>query len=437
MKPIQERRDDVKRVITCAVTSAVAGLVTAAWLVATPAAAQSFDYLGPNKCINCHDHDDEKEWWEKEDGPPPNGHINALKQMENVDSPKYAGAVGLDASLDGVYDLEGSCVTCHATVFKGDANAGISCETCHGPGSGYLDSHQEEDSYQDSLTKGLLDVIGNLDAWSGDCIACHVMDDQRLIDAGHPSGDDFDLADKFGVVALHWGNEYQGQAVATAGDATRNEILARRRGAAAPTLTENAAVPAAPTPVAPTPAAPTPAAPTPAAPTPTAPTPAAPTPAAPTPAAPTPAAPTPAAPTPVAPTPAAPTPVAPTPAAPTPVAPTPAPPPPPSPPTPPPPPPPPRPKPETVVVIDQPPALPQSPAAVVATIQGRAIALLDRLLRREGRAPVRVTPPEPTTEYRGPDAELLRLQQEILALALDALGTAPQADNETEPAPEP
>lgn len=88
-------------------------------------------------------------------------------------------------------------------------------------------------------------------------------------------------------------------------------------------------------------------------------------------------------------------------------------------------------------MIDQPPPLPPSPAAIVATIQGRAVSLLDRLLRREGRAPVRVTPPQPTIEYRGADAELLRLQQEILALALDALGTAPRPDDEAESAPEP
>ena len=374
-----------------------------AFLVATPAAAQTFDYLGPNKCINCHDHDDEKAWWEKEDGPPPDGHINALKQMENIDSPKYAGAVGLDASLDGVYDLEGSCVVCHSTVFKGDANAGVSCENCHGPGSGYLDSHQEDDSYQDSLSKGMLDVVGNLQNWARDCVTCHVMDDQRLIDAGHPSGDDFTLADKFDVVARHWSNEYQAQAVATAGEAPRNEILATRLGAAAPTVAENTT-------------APPPAAPPPAAPAPVAPAPAAPAPAAPAPVAPAPAAPAPAAPAPVAPAPAVPAPAAPAP---------------------PPPPPPPRPKPETVVVIDQPPPLPPSPAAIVATIQGRAVSLLDRLLRREGRAPVRVTPPQPTIEYRGADAELLRLQQEILALALDALGTAPRPDDEAESAPEP
>ncbi len=425
---MQELLDDTRPGMpTTVIHRSVVSAALGAFLLSTPAAAQTFDYLGPNKCINCHDHDDEKEWWEKEDGPPPDGHINALKQMENVDSSKYAGAVGLDASLDGVYDLEGSCVTCHSTVFKGDANAGVSCETCHGPGSAYLDSHQEDDSYQDSLSKGMRDVIGSLQNWASDCVTCHVMDDQRLIDAGHPSGDEFQLADKFDVVGRHWSNEYQGQAVMMAGEAKRSEILATRRGSAPPALTQNTAAPSvvAPAPSALTPAvsAPATAAPAPLAPAPVAPAPAAPAPAAPAPAAPAPAAPAPAAPAPAAPAPVAPAPAAPAPAAPAPVA---APPPPPA-----------RPKPETVVIIEQVPVLPRSPAAVVASIQGRAIALLDRLLRREGRAPVRVTPPEPTTEYRGADAELLRLQQEILALALDALGTAPFPDDEVAVVPDP
>ena len=69
--------------------------------------------------------------------------------------------------------------------------------------------------------------------------------------------------------------------------------------------------------------------------------------------------------------------------------------------------------------------LPTSPAAAVAAVQGRAIALIDALLRRGGRAPVRVTPPEKKTDYKGPDADLLRLQDDVLSLAIEALRTAP------------
>lgn len=26
------------------------------------ASAQTYEFLGPNKCVNCHDHDDEQMW---------------------------------------------------------------------------------------------------------------------------------------------------------------------------------------------------------------------------------------------------------------------------------------------------------------------------------------------------------------------------------------
>src|SRR6516162_5817012 len=55
---------------------------------ARPAQAQKYANVGRAKCVNCHDHDREKLWSEKKDGPPPNNHLNALKQM---DTPKTAG----------------------------------------------------------------------------------------------------------------------------------------------------------------------------------------------------------------------------------------------------------------------------------------------------------------------------------------------------------
>ena len=116
------------------------------------AAQQRFTYVGPKQCTNCHDHDPEKLWYEKKEIPEVHrlfpeqnnaGHINSLKQLEAQKSDEYAKAIGL---VDK-YDAAGSCVACHATVFKGDANAGVSCESCHGPGSGYLDPHQKKDAY--------------------------------------------------------------------------------------------------------------------------------------------------------------------------------------------------------------------------------------------------------------------------------------------------
>src|SRR5258708_4504260 len=105
-----------------------------------PAVAQQrYQTLGPNECLNCHDHQAERQWYEKQEIPEVQkrfpqkganaGHVNALKQLEASKSNDFAKAIGLKDK----YDVKGSCVQCHGTVFSGDANAGVSCESCHGP----------------------------------------------------------------------------------------------------------------------------------------------------------------------------------------------------------------------------------------------------------------------------------------------------------------
>lgn len=87
--------------------------------------------------------------------------------------------------------------------------------------------------------------------------------------------------------------------------------------------------------------------------------------------------------------------------------------------------------------LDIAPLLPLTSSELVAAVQGRLITLLDSLLRRGGRTPVRVTPPESETDYESGDAELLALQEAALKLALEALGTAPgQAPVQADEAPE-
>lgn len=242
-------------------------------LVATtdPSAQQKFQTLGPAKCTNCHDHDAEKLWYQKKEIPEvyrlfPDkgsnaGHINSLKQLETPKSNEYAQAIGLADK----YDPAGACVACHGTVFSGDTNAGVSCESCHGPGSGYLDPHQKKDSYEPSVAQyGMTKLVGNLQGWTQQCTNCHVMNDERLIKANHPSGDDFDLGKKFQPVSLHFKKMYAQADVAAVARAEMDGIIRRRRGGASP---QSAAVAAAPASAAPaaradvSPAAPPPASP--------------------------------------------------------------------------------------------------------------------------------------------------------------------------------
>lgn len=352
-----------------------------------PATAQTYQVLGKAKCINCHDHENEKVWSEKKDGPPPNNHLNALRQLETPKSETYAKAIGL---VDP-YDANGSCATCHGTVLKGNVVDGVTCENCHGPASGYVDVHQQKGAYRQSVAAGLADTQKNPDAWAPLCVKCHVLKDAKLIQAGHPSGDDFDLGAKFATVALHWKSIYPNKAdIAARARTARAAIVASRGPMPAATVSASASAPAAA-------AAPAPA---------SAAVSASVAPAA-VPAMPAGVAPGPggtaaarasiarsASPAAIAPAPVT-APPAVAPAMPTPM-------------------------PTTIAIL----AMPLSPSAAVAAVQGRVIMLLDSLLRRDARAVVRIAPPPPTT-YRGPDAALLKLQEEVLSLAIDALANAP------------
>ena len=220
-------------------------------------AQQPFQYLGPNECLNCHDHAAEKEWYEKKEIPEVQrifpdksanaGHINSLNQLETAKSDEFAKAIGLKDK----YDLNGACVTCHATVYRGDANAGVSCESCHGPGSGYLKPHQTKDSYDLSVAQyGMTKLIGNMQGWTQQCTNCHVMNDDRLIKAGHPAGDDFDLGKRFLPVSLHFKKKYSATDVTVVGKSELEGIIRRRRGLTTVAEGTPAAPPAAAAPAA-------------------------------------------------------------------------------------------------------------------------------------------------------------------------------------------
>jgi hypothetical protein len=231
-------------------------------------AQQRGEMLGPNECLNCHDHQPERQWYEKKEIPEVRrlfpdkdskaGHINSLNQLEGSKSDEFARAIGLSDK----YDPSGKCVACHATVYRGEPNAGVSCESCHGAGSLYLKPHQTKGSYDVAVAQyGMTRLIGNIQGWTQQCTNCHIMDDDRLVKAGHPSGDDFDLSKKYVPVSLHFKKQYSEAEVAAIAGPQRRAILALRRSgfvdeppaAAAPVVEAPAVVAATATPVAPTP----------------------------------------------------------------------------------------------------------------------------------------------------------------------------------------
>jgi hypothetical protein len=367
-----------------------AGALLAVMVVWPSAAmAQARAFVGPGKCTDCHDHKDEKEWSEKRDGDGRGKqHINALNQLADPKSEGWAKAIG----ISDPYDVRGTCVKCHATVVRGSPDFGISCESCHGAGRDYLQPHQEKGAYEKSLALGMRDVWKKPETWVSDCLVCHVLGDNptdsKLAAAGHPTGANFAIGTKYAPVAGHWTSKYTANQIAGLGAPIRDRLLKR--------VVVTTAAPAAP----PAPAEPAAPAATPAPAAAPAATPAAT--AAPPPAGPAAAAPV--APAPVTRPPAG----LPRRAAPVVTEPPAA-------------------SAETAVAVTLPPdpVLPPTPAGIVASLQGRLVGILDSLLSRGVTTPTRVVPPERKTTYRGADAELLRLQDEIIALALEALGSAP------------
>ena len=337
------------------------------------------EFVGPGKCVDCHDHKDEKEWSEKLDGDGKGKqHKNALNRLADPKADEYAKVLRVD-----VYDVKSTCVKCHATVVRGNADDGISCESCHGAGKDYLKPHQEKGAYQASLALGLKDVLKKPENWVRECVTCHVLGDNpgdaELVTAGHSSGADFDLRIKFQPVSSHWTTKYTGNAIAAIGDPVRNTLLARLKPSK----------PAVPTAAAPAPVAPA-------------------------------SAPAAAgnsasvattrdaassgsrATAPIVAPPSVRLAMTPPPLPSPPAIPA---------------------APVITTTVDAPASA--TPASLVVALQGRVAQLLSDLLTRGVRTPVKLTAPATSAPYRGPDAELLRLQEEVIALALEALGTAP------------
>ena len=105
-------------------------------------AAQNFKYIGADKCKMCHNKPDKGEQYNKWKAGP---HANAMSSLsaEEAKDPK--------------------CLKCHSTAAIVDAKMiatlkpeeGVSCESCHGPGSLYK-SMSVMKSREQSIAKGLI-----------------------------------------------------------------------------------------------------------------------------------------------------------------------------------------------------------------------------------------------------------------------------------------
>ncbi|MGH7456828.1 MAG: multiheme c-type cytochrome, partial [bacterium] len=133
------------------------------------------------------------------------------------DDPSAYEKIARLAGVDAGSMLKGNqqCMSCHGTVISGkearEAEDGVSCESCHGPGSAYKDPHSEGDPKLGIKRPGRIKALQlgmvelkNLDNRANTCVRCHYITDQKLLAAGHPNGANFNYISGLKKVAKHW-----------------------------------------------------------------------------------------------------------------------------------------------------------------------------------------------------------------------------------------
>ena len=158
----------------------------------------SLGYVGLRTCAAaaCHGREgkapgdsiwrNEYQTWASEDK-----HSNTFLLLYNESSQAMAQRLGLGNPVE-----EDRCLACHSINPANreedfDISEGVSCEACHGPASGWVDSHYTEGHTRvQSLAAGMFDTK-DLVRRTEICLSCHVGSPERnvgheLIAAGHP-----------------------------------------------------------------------------------------------------------------------------------------------------------------------------------------------------------------------------------------------------------
>jgi hypothetical protein len=112
-------------------------------------------------------------------------------------------AIAYGIGVDGMKKAANICMGCHATVDESRKSAppkepGLSCETCHGAASKYFEDHQEGGNPQKGM-RALKQAADRAQL----CASCHRISDERLLAAGHSSGEKFEIAERMKKIE-HW-----------------------------------------------------------------------------------------------------------------------------------------------------------------------------------------------------------------------------------------
>ena len=148
-------------------------------------------------CGRCHNA--QLQWWRRD------AHSGAAAPLRNGDLRALEIARAYGVVAEDMARGNQTCMWCHGTTVSSPSRhvrAGVGCQRCHGAGADYLGPH-ETASHAESVELGLTD-LRDLRIQAATCSGCHYITDPGLINAGHPTGADFDIVSRRADIT-HWG----------------------------------------------------------------------------------------------------------------------------------------------------------------------------------------------------------------------------------------
>jgi len=158
--------------------------------------------VGPDACAECHENE-HRVWMGSAH------QAGAQTLTRNAEAKRIAKALGVRR-----IKADARCASCHFTVQQAQGKraksiSGVSCESCHSAGAGWIDPHSQfgegadsprdetgqhrAERYQYCESMGMIHPA-RLYKLASACYSCHMITDGELIEVGgHPTGDGFDL----------------------------------------------------------------------------------------------------------------------------------------------------------------------------------------------------------------------------------------------------
>jgi hypothetical protein len=175
--------------------------VPASWGQApTQSAASERNVVGPTACAKCHKV--ETEIWQH------THHFASFREMPRADK---AQDIAQKMGVQRIREAGIICANCHFTSAPQNGQlepiAGVSCESCHGPGNGYIKIHsnfsgkkketetaaERAERWQKSEAAGMIrpNMIYKI---AKNCYSCHIVPQEKLVNVGgHAAGSPFEM----------------------------------------------------------------------------------------------------------------------------------------------------------------------------------------------------------------------------------------------------